>query len=139
MVQGGPQAHHHFGEGQADGYNAVMAPPVVNWGAGQERRARLEAELRRLLPMLPRLGVTRAILFGSMASGEVGQTSDLDLILVAPSTEPFVRRLARFSEALAPSVALDLFVYTPEEFTAMADTNPFVRRALASGRVVYAA
>jgi predicted nucleotidyltransferase len=113
MVQGGPQAHHHFGEGQADGYNAVMAPPVVNWGAGQERRARLEAELRRLLPMLPRLGVTRAILFGSMASGEVGQTSDLDLILVAPSTEPFVRRLARFSEALAPSVALDLFVYTP--------------------------
>ena len=116
-----------------------MAPPVVNWAAGQERRARLEVELERLLPILPRLGVTKAILFGSLTSGDVGQTSDLDLLLVAPSMEPFVRRLARFAEALAPSVALDLFVYTPEEFKAMAATNPFVRRALATGRVVYEA
>jgi predicted nucleotidyltransferase len=115
------------------------APPVVNWAASQERRARLEAELERFLPMLPRLGVTKAILFGSFASGAVGQTSDLDLMLVAPSMEPFVRRLVRFAEALAPSVALDLFVYTPEEFTVMADTNPFVRRAIATGRVIYEA
>jgi hypothetical protein len=60
-------------------------------------------------------------------------------MLVAPSMEPFVRRLVRFAEALAPSVALDLFVYTPEEFTVMADTNPFVRRAIATGRVIYEA
>jgi hypothetical protein len=29
--------------------------------------------------------------------------------------------------------------YTPEEFTVMADTNPFVRRAVASGRMIYEA
>ncbi len=114
-----------------------MASTVVNWAAAKQRRARLEAELRRILPELPRLGVTKAILFGSLASGNVGQMSDIDLILVAPSTEPFVRRPDRFSEALNPSVALDLFVYTPEEFSAMADASPFVRSAIARGRVIY--
>lgn len=113
--------------------------PTVNWVAGDERRVRLETELRRILAELPRLGVEKAILFGSLASGSVGGTSDLDLILVAESEERFTRRLERFYRALNPSVALDLFVYTPEEFAAMAETNPFVRAAVARGKVVYEA
>ncbi len=111
----------------------------MRWGASDERRARLEAELRRILGELPRLGVREAVLFGSLASGRVGHTSDLDLILVAPSEERFTRRLERFYRALNPSVALDLFVYTPEEFRTMAEGNPFVRAALARGKVVYEA
>lgn len=116
-----------------------MAETVVRWAEGERRRARLEAELRRILAELPHLGVTKAILFGSLASGNVGETSDLDLILIVPSGEPFTRRLERFYRALVPSVGLDLFVYTPEEFSAMAETNPFVRSALAGGKVVYEA
>ena len=65
----------------------------MNWAARERRRARLEAELRRILAELP----------------------------------------------LNPSVALDLFVYTPEEFTTMAEANPFVRSAIASGKVIYEA
>lgn len=116
-----------------------MARTCVQWSVNPARRARLEAELRRILAELPRLGVTRAILFGSLASGHVGPASDLDLILVAPCQEKFTRRLERFYRALDPSVALDLFVYTPEEFGAMAEANPFVRAAVARGRVVYEA
>lgn len=116
-----------------------MAEILVRWAGGERRRARLEAELRRILAELPRLGVTKAILFGSLASGNVGETSDLDLILIAPSGESFTRRLDRFYRALTPSVGLDLFVYTPEEFSAMAEANPFVRSALMRGRVVYEA
>jgi predicted nucleotidyltransferase len=112
---------------------------VVEWGAGEQRRAVLEAELHRILRELPRLGVKKAILFGSLATGNVGRTSDLDLILVVPSAEPFARRPAAFYRALTPSVALDLFVYTPDEFAAMARANPFVRTALARGKVVYEA
>jgi uncharacterized protein len=116
-----------------------MARTRVIWGADECRRARLQSELRRIVGELPRLGVTKAIVFGSLASGRVRQTSDLDLILVAPSEERFTRRLERFYRTLEPSVALDLFVYTPEEFRAMAETNPFVRTAIADGRVVYEA
>ncbi len=116
-----------------------MARAIVDWGAGERRRARLEAELRRILGELPRLGVEKAILFGSLASGRIGQASDLDLILVAPSTERFARRLERFYQALNPSVALDLVVYTPAEFSAMAEANPFVRSCVARGKVIYEA
>ncbi len=109
----------------------------MSWGAGERRRARLQAELERILPELPGLGVKKAILFGSLASGNVGTASDLDLILVAASTERFARRLQRFYQRLTPSVALDLFVYTPEEWSAMAESNPFVRAAIARGKVIY--
>ena len=116
-----------------------MPGATAVWGPDETRRARLEAELRRIVSQLPGLGVSKAILFGSLASGRVGSTSDLDLILVAESQERFTRRLERFYRALDPSVALDLFVYTPEEFVAMAATNPFVRSALERGTVVYEA
>ncbi len=116
-----------------------MALQIVDWEAGKRRRARLEAELRRIVAEFPRLGVLKAILFGSLASGNVGPASDLDLILVLPSADPFARRSERFYEALNPSVALDLFVYTPEEFSEMAEASPFVRLAVAGGRVIYEA
>ena len=110
----------------------------VDWGGGAERRRRLESELERIVAELPRLGVEKAILFGSLASGRVGRTSDLDLILVVRTDEPFTRRLERLYGALNPAVAMDLFVYTPDEFRGMAESNSFVRAALARGRVVYA-
>ena len=112
--------------------------PVVDWGAGERRRRRLEAELDRIVPILPRLGVLRAILFGSLARGDVGGQSDIDLILIAESNESFVERGARFYEALAPAVGIDILVYTPEEFEAVRGRG-FFRRALAEGRVVYEA
>ena len=116
-----------------------MSGATVRWPGVGERRAKLEAELGRILAELPRLGVTKAILFGSLASGTIGETSDLDLLLIAPSGERFTRRLEHFYRALAPSVALDLLVYTPEEFSVMALTNRFVRAAVSLGKVVYEA
>lgn len=116
-----------------------MVATRVTWGAGEARRARLEAELRRVVGELPRLGVLKAIVFGSLASGRVAPTSDLDLILVVRSEERYTARLERFYQALVPRVALDLFVYTPEEFDAMAEVNPFVRAAVAHGRAIYEA
>lgn len=112
-------------------------PSVVDWGAGARRRRQLERELSRIVAALPQLGVRRAVLFGSLAEGGVGVSSDLDLILIVPSTEPFSARCTRFYEALAPTVSTDLLVYTPEEFEALRQ-RPFLRQALARARVVYA-
>ena|SRR5437867_2735929 len=116
-----------------------MPSIVVTRVPDSSRRARLEAELERIVRELPQLGVEKAILFGSLASGHVGQASDLDLVLVAPSEEPFVRRPERFYRALGSSVALDLFVYTPEEFASLVERSTFLRAVLAHGRVVYEA
>src|SRR5204863_490536 len=69
---------------------------VVDWGAGERRRRRLEAELERIVAALPQLGVRRAILFGSLARGDVGGQSDLDLILIVDTQERFLDRCRRF-------------------------------------------
>src|SRR6266850_3931399 len=67
---------------------------VVDWGAGERRRRRLQEELERITQALPDLGVKRALLFGSLARGEVRGQSDLDLILIVDTGELFVERCA---------------------------------------------
>lgn len=111
---------------------------VVDWGAGERRRNRLQVELERIVEALPGLGVRRALLFGSLARGDVRGQSDLDLILIVDKGEPFVERCARFYQALAPAVGMDLLVYTPEEFEAMRE-GPFLRHALREAKVIYEA
>jgi uncharacterized protein len=112
--------------------------PVVDWGARERRRRQLDAELTRIVAALPRLGVARAIVFGSVARGDVSGGSDLDLILVAASRQRFIDRCTAFYRALAPPIGVDLLVYTPEELATLRE-RPFLRRALAEGRVVYEA
>ena len=113
-------------------------PRVVDWQAAGRRRRQLDAELQRIILALPRLGVRRAILFGSLARGDVGAQSDLDLILVVETRERFLERCASFYRALEPAVGMDILVYTPDEFEAMRDGR-FLRQALADGKVVYEA
>jgi len=108
----------------------------VDWGAGERRRRRLEADLERIVTALPGLGVRRAILFGSLARGDVGGQSDLDLILIVDSQARFPERCRRFYETLEPRVGMDVLVYTLEEFEAMRHGR-FLRRALVDGKVIY--
>jgi predicted nucleotidyltransferase len=111
---------------------------VVDWGAGECRRRRLGAELERIVATLPQLGVRRAILFGSLARGDIGGQSDLDLIFIVDTSEPFVERCGRFYQALAPAVGMDLLVYTSEEFESMRE-RLFLRHALRDAKVIYEA
>ncbi|HXF71167.1 MAG TPA: nucleotidyltransferase domain-containing protein [Actinomycetota bacterium] len=105
----------------------------------REERARLLAEeADRIVEALIRKGATLVVAFGSFGRGDVGRASDLDLIAVMESDLPFIRRLERLYEELAPRVGLDLLVYTPEEFAEVRG-RAFIRRALDEGRVLHAA
>ena len=54
--------------------------------------------------------------FGSLARGEWGVGSDLDLVLIVESSQqPFLRRSAGWDTTALP-VPVDLLVYTPEEW-----------------------
>jgi predicted nucleotidyltransferase len=97
---------------------------------------RLEALPRALLGYHPQ----RVILFGLAARGDADVASDLDVLVIKDTGEPFVHRLETMAALCPAGVHADILVYTPEELRLMvADENPFILRALAEGKVVYEA
>lgn len=81
--------------------------------------ARLAAEVDRLLAVLDKRGdVDEIWLIGSTSDerAPVHSTSDIDLVVVQRTPLDSLERALALRTALAPREALDLFVYTPEEF-----------------------
>jgi predicted nucleotidyltransferase len=105
----------------------------------ERRRQELEQELARILPILKAHGVQLVILFGSAARGKPRMTSDLDLLVIMETSKRFLDRLDALYRLLEPQIAMDLLVYTPDEFSSLRETNPLVRQAIAEGRVLFAA
>ena len=100
--------------------------------------ANLDAFLAALRPLLVQQAARAAYLFGSRARGDAAPESDIDVIVVAPSDRPFVDRFHDYMPALlAAEGAVDLFVYTPEEFERLkAEERPFLMHALESARPI---
>jgi predicted nucleotidyltransferase len=106
---------------------------------GQEspRVRRIAAWVRDRLPvLLRRQKVEAAYVFGSWAREEADDQSDLDLIVVADSSRPFVDRFRDFPELLRGPSPLDLIVYTPAEFARERRVNRFLRHVLREARRV---
>jgi predicted nucleotidyltransferase len=96
--------------------------------------------LDALLEALQRYQPQRVILFGSAARGEADADSDLDVLVIKDTPEPFVQRLEAMARLCPPGVHADILVYTPEELRRMIDDgNPFILRALDEGKVIYEA
>jgi predicted nucleotidyltransferase len=106
-------------------------------GLAEKRKEVLEKELKRIIPLLINLGAEKIILFGSLPAGKVHRSSDIDLVVVRESNRRFLDRLDELYQAVKPNYGVDLFVYTPEEFEEMSVTNPFLRRAVKEGRLLY--
>ena len=101
------------------------------------RKEELEEKLKKLVERLKKDKSIRLILlFGSMARGDVGSASDIDLIIVKETDKKFLDRLDKFYEGA--EIAMDVLVYTPEEFERMKDRG-FIRRAIEEGKVLYEA
>lgn len=82
----------------------------------------------------------KIILFGSHARGEAGPDSDVDLMVVAPSSDPRYKRTKPILKALRGLLfPKDIVWYTPDEIARWAgEPAHFVRNVLQEGRVVYA-
>ncbi len=102
--------------------------------------AELKAELERILNRLRRdPSVHLVLLFGSLAKGDASDHSDIDdidLIVVKETEKRFLDRLDEFYDDARE--AMDILVYTPQEFEYM-KVRPFVKRALLEGKILYEA
>lgn len=100
----------------------------------------MEEKLNKLLQALQGYHPQRIILFGSVARGEADADSDLDVLVIKDTADPFVRRLEAMAELCPLGVHADILVYTPHELRQMVDDgNPFILTALREGKIVYEA
>lgn len=79
------------------------------------------------------------ILFGSLARGEAGPDSDLDLMVIKESDKP---RIERYSEVRrlfrGMGIGMDILVYTPEEFAQFQSVPGSLTHTVThEGRVLY--
>lgn len=104
-----------------------------------ERQQLLERELERYVRLLiAKADPERVILFGSLASGEIGPWSDIDLVIVRRTDLPFWQRMREMRLLLRPQVGTDILVYTPEENERLSRERAFFQQEIvAEGRVLY--
>ena len=106
-----------------------------------ERQYKLQAELKRFLPILiNQFKALKIIVFGSLAGNEVSEWSDLDIVVVRDTPLRFFDRIAELIQALQPQVGVDFLVYTPEEWNHLIKESLFIRQEiLEKGKELYAA
>jgi predicted nucleotidyltransferase len=97
----------------------------------RERMAHVIASLEEYDPQ-------RVILFGSWARGDEDEYSDLDLVIIKETQERFLDRLEKVYELVKPTFAMDVLVYTPQEFAEMQEReNPFIEMVMKEGVTIY--
>jgi uncharacterized protein len=92
-----------------------------------------------LTPVFLNYDIKLAILFGSVARGDPSKHSDVDLILVKETHQRFLKRYEGiFTDLhrLLPGIAVDVLIYTPDEFQRMKSTA-FMVQVLAKGIIIH--
>jgi predicted nucleotidyltransferase len=81
----------------------------------------------------------KIVLFGSYARGDSRSESDIDLLVIADSTEPRYRRSVPLYGALSDIlVPMDILVYSPSEVKEWSNVRQaFVTTAVREGKVIY--
>lgn len=111
----------------------------ANSAADIERQSLLRAELARYLALLSEFYDPQQVyIFGSMATGAIGEWSDLDLVIIKRTEKRFLDRTREIIELLRPQVGVDILVYTPEEFVHLRQERAFVRdEIVGKGKLIY--
>ncbi|TGK26290.1 nucleotidyltransferase domain-containing protein [Leptospira yasudae] len=68
---------------------------------------------------------SQAFLFGSVARRSENAYSDVDLILIAETQIPFLKRPESFPELLSLPIEWNLFVYTPKEWEKIREQSEY--------------
>lgn len=103
----------------------------------QEIYARIDRYVTRVVD---RIHPHRVILFGSFATGDIHEGSDVDICVVADFKEEFLDRIKILMDLNNLGLPLEPVGYTPSEFETMKESgNSFIGEVVEKGRVLYEA
>jgi len=78
------------------------------------------------------------ILFGSMARGDFGRDSDIDLLIVKNTRKRPLWRRVDVRKILSTEIPIDIIVYTPREFKLLMESGSvFLKQILEEGKIIY--
>lgn len=102
----------------------------------------LQAEIKKITAqIIKNYRPEKIILFGSAVWGEIGENSDLDLVIIKNTNKRFYDRigeLLKIVRNITPKPPIDFIVYTPSEFEHMKKDNYFVREEIVEkGKLIY--
>ena len=105
------------------------------------RKQRLEKELSKIVStLIEKYDPLKIILFGSLATGNIHEYSDIDLVVIKNTTKNFYDRLEGMVDLLKKDVGTDIIVYTPEEAKELEESDMFFREeVIKKGKVLYEA
>ncbi len=79
----------------------------------------------------------KIILFGSYALGNFTKNSDVDLLVIKKTTQPFLERQKQAHMLLHTTTPVDIFILTPDEFKKAKNNNLLIKEASRTGKVIY--
>ena len=110
------------------------------------KKINLKKLIKEYLKCFPEdIKVKKIFLFGSYATGQVRENSDVDLIIISSQFKdiPFIKRLEMLSHfrqrEITRSVPMDILGYTPEEFEEIDKESMIMKRAKREGKMIYQA
>ena len=90
--------------------------------------------------VVERLNPHWVILFGSLATGEINEGSDIDILVVTDFKESFLDRIKTLMDLNEENIPIEPLGYTPEEIDEMKKAaHPFLLEVLSTGKILYQA
>jgi len=112
---------------------------LTNKKAISVRRKILSKELQRIVAtLIAHYAPTKIILFGSLSSGNIRETSDIDLFVIKETQKPYLARVDEVLHLTHPTVAIDFFVLNSKEVKKeISKGNPYLEEILEKGDILY--
>jgi len=80
----------------------------------------------------------KIILFGSYANSKPGLASDIDLAVIKYTKDRFIDRLKKIAKIVKTWHAVDILIYTPQEWQKGLDgEHYFIKEIAQKGKVLY--
>lgn len=103
-----------------------------------KRKRWLETELHKLVSEITTKYLPqKIILYGSLSTGKIKSTSDIDIIIVKDTDKIYYDRIRELVKLCDYNVGVDILIYTPSEFEQMKKNKFFREEILMKGTILY--